>query len=743
MHDGRTKLAMNPGGVTAILCQTRTKRRVTVSYVTRKDPSVHPPYPRDQDNRRRIHRRSHDRCVAVGGLLFVLCGTTRAWNYEEHFAITYSSLTEACESAQSIGEQGNHRFPDAVDTNVLCSEAARICLAHMAALAGDYVKSPSALVDDAKTRKVLQRGNLDCTGFLTSAAVAAKVTVLPQTVQPVHKADGERSKKGVDPLPQCMAPEGEEWTPEIAFKLVRNPLRRGYRWVSLATRNAQHFQPASSISWRYYSSEATNNSKRYLPEERLAYQAFALHFLEDSFPAGHVGLDRPLDKSADPDPDVPLPPRMPGAREGSFLLGRSQDYAHAYHDDLNHAGQALKTPHPKPGESHWWFAYGDTQLCAPTLYLYVPPSGVPTSLEQGSAVLDSILTRVGANPVNSYQDQTFKTAAIDAINLAPTRSSDDPPVVLSLPRAGLTSFLQTSISSAVAASVGELFRQFSVCAWSQYCDKIEVVLTPEVLRGSAGRCDDGTPVPNAPGYIIYRCKESAGHVHRAAVAAQIAFLASFGPDPAAVQTAHFEATDAMPSEYSPNDPVKARGSSELNLEDKVLHYQEFQPIDHVEPRIYESWGPSLTYFNGTKLTESMLSFGPTLETEGCAACNVDLRIGVLSWHHAAVTAPLNTAITSFIYHPIPPKLGRVITGNLRLDAGFQGLWDGAQRRNVFAGAGLGVELPFGRYVFEATVMRDFHWNSDLHGVPTTTLSIGVRIPSVSLSKSPQGRDSSR
>jgi hypothetical protein len=606
----------------------------------------------------------------------------------------------------------------------------------MVALAGDYVKSPAALIDDAKKGKILRRGRLDCTNFLTSSAQAAKVTALPQITRAAPAAEHDHLRVEADSaLPQCMAREGEQWTPEIAVKMIRNPFRRGYRWVSLATRNAQHFQPASYKSFLYYAAEASNSTQR-PSEERIAYQAFALHFLEDSFPSGHVGLDRPVDKTADI--DFRLPPSPSGARPGSYLLGRSQDYAHAYHDDLNLAGQALQTEHPQPGDAAWWFAYGDTQLCAPTIYLYVPPSGVNGSPEVDNALLDNLLMAVGAGPVNSYQDRAFALAAKDAIKIAVARSSDDPPVVLSLPRAGLTSFLQTSFASAVTASLGELIRQFYVCAWSQYCDKIEVVLTNERTRGIDVPCEDGKSIPNAPGYVIFRCRESAAHVRRAAIEAQTAFLASFRSDSAAWHSAYVQAADDIPVKYSPNDPKKAVGSSDLNLENKVLHYREFQPAGDVEPRIYGSWGPSLSRFIGNKLTESMFSFGPSVETEGCAACNVDLRIGVLSWSRGAVSAPLNTAITSFIYHPIPPKLGRVITGNLRLDAGFQGLWDGGLRRNVFTGAGLGLELPLGRYVFEATAARDFHWNSHLHGVPTTTLSIGVRIPSISLSKSPRG-----
>lgn len=686
----------------------------------------------------RTHHRSHWGCLAFGAILMGLSANTRAWNYEEHFAITYASLGEACKSTQPNVEHGDMSVREARDRAVLCSDAAKLCLAHMAALAGDYVKTPRALVEDARKRKVLRRGQLDCTGFLTSAAQAVKVTALPQVLQPVPPSEDNHPKNKIsNALPQCMAPEGYEWTPEVSFKLIDNPVRRGYRWVSLATRNAQHFQPASSQSFVAYAKKAAEQTTL---EKRLAYQAFALHFLEDSFPAGHVGLDRPLDKSVDP--DVPISPGSSRPQTGSYLLGRSQDYAHAYHDDLNHAGQALKTAEQQPNEAPWWFTYGDTQLCAPTIYLHVPASVAGETPEQSKALLNNVLTAVGGGPINSYQDRAFVPAAIEAIKLASTRSSDEPPVVLSLPRSGLTSFLQTSIASAVTADLADLIRQFSVCAWSQYCDKIEVVLTHETARGSSVQCDRGTPLPHAPDYVIFRCGESAAHVRAAAIAAQVSFLAVTRPDATASQTALAQALAEMPAKYSANDPKKAEGSSELNLENKVLYYKEFQPVDQAEPRLYESWGPGLTHFMGKRLNESMFSFGPSVEMEGCAACNVDLRIGVLSWHNAAVSAPLDTAITSFIYHPIAPELGRLITANLRLDTGFQGLWDGEYRRNVFAGAGLGVELPFGRYVVEATAMRDFHWNSYLHGVPTTTLGIGVRIPSISLSRSPQRGNSS-
>jgi hypothetical protein len=61
----------------------------------------------------------------------------------------------------------------------------------------------------------------------------------------------------------------------------------------------------------------------------------------------------------------------------------------------------------------------------------------------------------------------------------------------------------------------------------------EYCRSKQSVRRRSGRRSPHTAVPNAAGYTIYRCRESAGHVHRAAVAAETAFLASFSADPMA------------------------------------------------------------------------------------------------------------------------------------------------------------------------------------------------------------------
>jgi hypothetical protein len=406
---------------------------------------------------------------------------------------------------------------------------------------------------------------------------------------------------------------------------------------------------------------------------------------------------------------------------------------------MNHAGQALRTTHPATSEPDWWFGYGDTQLCAPTIYLYVPPRD-PSSPDLAPSLLNEVFKAVHAVPINAYQDGRFQKYAIKAINDTPARSSKKPPVVLSLSRGG--GFLQTSINSAIRSDFYQFFHQFSTCAWSQYCDKIEVVLTSNPARKDDAHCQSTTPDPNALDFLLITCDESAEHIRLATSAAQTAFLYTFelgGANIVANESAASSlalATAQIPREYSSNNPKNAIGSTSLNLENKVLFYDDFESVEHVKPHVYEGWGPSFTRFNGRGLGESMLAFGPSLGMTGCTACNIDLRVGILDWHESAASAPLDSVFTSFIYHPFPPKLGRAVTGNFRVDAGFQGLWDGPQRRNVFVGGGFGFELQFGRYVIEMVATRDYHWNSQLHFTPTTTLSIGVRIPSISLSRSP-------
>lgn len=651
--------------------------------------------------------------------------TSSAWDYREHFAITYRGLTDACIAKGYLASNPNSHVSQNRAGYDACSETARLCLAHMVALAGDYVSTPEALIKDGAKGLVLKRGGLDCGKYLTSGNAgdfipggnASHATVTASSDRPPPYKDE----------PQCLAPSGSVWTDEISFNLMANPLRRGWRWMTLATRNAKHFQPASRESWEEYSKVAQDSTQP--RSTRIAYEAFAMHFLEDSFPAGHIGLDRSATSRMSAN-------NAPSER---YVIGRNQDYAHAYHDDLNHAGQALRSENKEDAQAPWWFGYGDKQLCAPTIYLYVPPAGAHEAPPVNDDLIQEVLKAVSVGPANNYQDKEFLAAAIEEINRASTKPREAPPVVLSLPPKGLRSAGQTSINDLrKMTGLAEIFKVLAVCSWSQYCDNTEIVLTNFSDRGISGRCDNGTAIAGAPSYLIVRCLESAEHVRRASVAAQSAFLDSLQDDANTASAEIALASSFIPSSYSPNSPSEATGHfAQLNIENKVLRYQPFKSTDDVEPRSFLAWGPVLTQVMSSPLRETTLSFGPTEQIEHIERCGVEGRFGLLTRHDDQVSAPLDSVAVSLVCHPLTPRLGRYYNIEARANLGYQGLWDGPERRNLFGGAGLGIELPFGRYVVDINLIRDIHWSPQLGRPLTTSLSFGVHVPSISLSKPAQ------
>jgi len=108
----------------------------------------------------------------------------------------------------------------------------------------------------------------------------------------------------------------------------------------IATTNYRHFQPSSAISWRLYHQQALAIATQAATlqglammeqyEKALSFEAFAQHYLQDSFASGHMGFNR---------------------------VASSNAAALAYHDEMSKRGRCVRDELDKI-----WYTYGDDHL---------------------------------------------------------------------------------------------------------------------------------------------------------------------------------------------------------------------------------------------------------------------------------------------------------------------------------------------------------------------------------------------
>ena len=111
-------------------------------------------------------------------------------------------------------------------------------------------------------------------------------------------------------------------------------------YASLALENVQHFHPAAPRNWRTFHDKALELATKDYPGGPIARDfaevfhtsAFADHFLQDAFSAGHAGFNRPA--------------------TGAVA-------SKAFHDIWNRAGRLVKSP-----TGSCWVQYGDGKLAS-------------------------------------------------------------------------------------------------------------------------------------------------------------------------------------------------------------------------------------------------------------------------------------------------------------------------------------------------------------------------------------------
>lgn len=260
------------------------------------------------------------RAILTAALIILTFSGNRviAWEYAEHGNITYTAFDELCEDLNSTGSR----------LVKYCNKIVMECYAHMVALAGDYADKPTELADENEfprfhksvTDDKQPEKELLC-GDLSSRIEGAYLTAY----------ETRQKEKPGKLLIKTIKEDG---------KLVSSFFRKHIEYANLASTNGTHFQPESAQEWKKYINRVDENSTMV----KLTNHAFSTHYLQDSFSAGHIGLDR---------------------------NGNNQDYSQAYHDDINKIGQFVGS------DSMIWFTYGDGSLEKKTKYLRIlEPSNV-------------------------------------------------------------------------------------------------------------------------------------------------------------------------------------------------------------------------------------------------------------------------------------------------------------------------------------------------------------------------------
>lgn len=233
----------------------------------------------------------------------VFCGfsprTARAWDFDEHTRLGSSGYSAACERVAAEGKLGR----EIVERQQSLPAGEAIC--------------------DHPSSDALVRWCLACHTF-TAALYGQAVAVAGD-----HVGTPE----------ELMSAEGQE----IAANLT------DYTFLALV--NWNHFHPEAPRAWRRYheqallwasgskqadSADPTRASIAHQFEQAFFTSAFADHFLQDAFSAGHAGFNRPS--------------------SGAVA-------SKAFHDAWNSAGRVVKSP---SGEC--WLQYGDGNFDAMTSF---------------------------------------------------------------------------------------------------------------------------------------------------------------------------------------------------------------------------------------------------------------------------------------------------------------------------------------------------------------------------------------
>lgn len=663
--------------------------------------------------------------AAVSALCSAVCmGPAHAFAYREHVRITVEAFRLACADLP-LGKARR----DAGVKRLCESELARMCFAHMVAIAGDHTGRPEKLLPD-KTKEE---------EFLVKEIALDEKAPDGLTIAPDCRDVANLPTRNPDKFPEGW----EDALMREGSKLVASTIARKIEYGNLASSNTQHFQPESIACWLAYLSllepslldgdaitlktsldcRGLRDGESILPVDlhsRFAIAAFSMHFLQDAFAAGHSGLKRQL---------------------------REQEYAQAYHDDFNRTGRFFLR------DGVEWYGYGDQQLDAETEYLPVEQFRG----ELGRAHLKAFLEDCGKEPKDS--DRWNVDRLLTSILQQPSNPHER---------------LVLSLQSEEKNTFG--------CSLIDACRKREIVIATETAAELDSRCaftqkDVNTEreaktcgATSCSGFTTWRFRETHIRVVEAAVVQMKVLLARLAGEtslqggqrpqcevPAALANALAANPDAMtvfclfPARFRTIEKatipyLKATG---INQDSGALNFGRPRAMDEptteptkTDPHPYKTTTlRAWTFGFDRKVARRNASMEPAfifgLQTQEPEAPSEikwlaeRTRVGVMFEIVDQRGRMVNAGEAALYFTPVPP-FGGVFRLAFKGAAGLDNVWQGSRNRYFYTSAGLSLSAHFGKNTAFIDVEVRNRSSAEAGRGPLSRLTFGYRGASIGL-----------
>jgi hypothetical protein len=634
----------------------------------------------------RRHRRCAGRAAAVMLLAGLLSMQARAWSYREHWSISYQAYKAACINLADKFEAGSDT---AAKLAGLCLPEVQGCFAHWVAIAGDHADKPSVYLDEAQRDKYLlnARRDIDCSDLFASRWQEGK--------------EGDLAK--VD-------------------RLFRWHLGVAWKFATLVADNGAHFQPRAGTEWSRLLRDLVFDEALEFEARAgyLAHAAFALHFLEDSFPSGHMGVQREL---------------------------RWQDYDNGYHDDSNYTGRFVSNyADAYQAGAAIWYTFGDSYLddIVPVISLR-SLNGLDTA-----ALVDTIGKINSAAYENDVLEPLSDEVAEHLRNEAVAAASEGE-VMLNAADVALTA-LVLSFPKKSDSTVSRL--PIRLCVFTNHCASRVVLL----VRGGAlpAQMQGCQPIEVPPPAIAWICAgQSRGQVVTAAEHAVSAVLLKLlGSDDVAVHKELDLADAGVPRSYLPlYVHQNGIGDSVNGSESSLLRYEAWRPQEEYCDQPTSGWGYAVTSQPETGPWDERIAFSTTLhkhyssrrKTRKVGGCSNTQR-SFFSYRVKLDLADSNGELLNGMEGALlmnfgRPRIGlRAIGFSPTIIAGAERWWEGRNRRNYFYGAGLSLDVHAGRRGFYLEFDQTYHKNERLGTEKMIRLMFSVRVTSVNMVRKYIARD---
>lgn len=634
-------------------------------------------------------------CASVHVLLrAVLCflllsEVAGAWDYPEHVQTTHRAVIEACKatatnsadfalSAEKTGAGKSFR-------QRLCEDPQlQWCFAHSAALAGDHFQRPEDLAASLNSHdKSLLGTGFDCRnimGLLTGTNDSA-IEAETDKVQCGHTLTGHGA---TPPTPQ---------ESPVLCLLYPKSISNWLQYGSLAATNADHFMPMSKVTWSLLMVDLQSEKTSENPLMQWATAAFAMHFLEDSFAAGHVGLNR----------------------------SRFQhDYDNAYHDDFNQNGRFMKNDHRS------WYSYGDHRLWGSPIF-YLPTCQFVRPEKSESDLIKELHEVFSDYQFSDAVDRDLSAGTDCSPNMEETR-------VLSLPN-----------------------RHDGPLRWCFYmddCEKQTIVLSPRFGETSAPDGCSRKSVGDRQ-IIIWQCDtETRAEMDVAAADGMMAiFLYTEGSIEEGNET-KMRTQEEFPTKYRSLIPNNKRRATTINKNPIDLSFGDWTEASEFSAPPTTEWGFAVETESASRalgsrsalawsirLSDFIDSATRLLHGSRASSATQDTDDSGGKWalqNRYEVIDDRGYVLNSFEidgYYDALRIAHRVFGLSPKLEIGIANVWEGGGRRNYYGGVGGSIDVHVGKQLFYLEFDRQWHKNGTIGDVPLWRATLGVRVMSINLSGS--------